>query len=153
MSKTLQGKFRPHYPEKYKGNPGNIEYRSSWELNFMKYLDRNPSVIQWMSEERAIWYSDPVAKKKRRYFPDFIIKYKRSDGIIIEEVVEIKPHRQVTGPNPNPKRRTKGWMNECLTYATNQAKWKAATCWAEDRGMNFRLLTEKDIPGWNTPNK
>lgn len=130
-----------------------IEYRSSWELNFMKYCDENPNILRWMSEERAIWYSDPVSKKKRRYFPDFIIQFKRKDGIIIEEVVEIKPQRQVKGPNPNPKRRTRSWMNECLTYATNLAKWAAATEWAEDRGMNFRLLTEQDVPGWKNPNK
>jgi len=153
MSRTLKGKFKPIHPEKYKGDPRMIEYRSSWELNFMKWLDDNPNVIKWMSEERAIWYYDPVAKKKRRYFPDFIVKYKRRDGVVIEEVVEIKPHKHVTGPNPNPKRRTKAWVNECLTYATNQAKWKAATEWAEDRGMNFRLLTEQDVPGWKSTNK
>jgi hypothetical protein len=153
MRNTLKGRFRPKNPDKYKGNPSMIEYRSSWELNFMKYCDENPNIIKWMSEERAIWYSDPVSKKKRRYFPDFIIQYKRKDDIIVEEVIEIKPQRQVKGPNPNPKRRTKSWMNECLTYATNQAKWKAATEWAEDRGMNFRLLTENDVPGWKNPNK
>lgn len=153
MSRTLKGKFRPKNPDKYKGNPSMIEYRSSWELNFMKYCDGNPNIIRWMSEEKAIWYYDPVTKKKRRYFPDFIIKYKRKDGIIVEEVVEIKPQRQVKGPNPNPKRRTQSWMNECLTYVTNQAKWAAATEWAEDRGMNFRLLTEQDVPGWKNPSK
>ena len=148
MSRTLKGKFRPKNPEKYKGNPMMIEYRSSWELNFMKYCDDNPNVLKWMSEERAIWYMDPVSKRNRRYFPDFIIKYRRKDGIIVDEVVEIKPQRQVQGPNPNPKRRTKSWLNECYTYATNRAKWAAATEWAEDRGMNFRLLTEHDVPGW-----
>ena len=149
MSKTLKGKFRPKNPEKYKGNAGMIEYRSSWELNYMNWLDRNDKVLQWMSEERAIWYMDPVTKKKRRYFPDFIVKYKRHDGIIVEEVVEIKPQKQVDGPPRNPKRRTKSWHNSVMTYMTNLAKWKAATEWAEDRGMNFRLLTEKDVPGWS----
>jgi hypothetical protein len=149
MSKTLKGKFRPKNPEKYKGNAGRIEYRSSWELNYMNWLDRSDKVLQWMSEERAIWYLDPVTKKKRRYFPDFIVKYERSDGIIVEEVVEIKPYKQVIGPPTNPKRRTKSWHNSVMTYVTNKAKWKAATEWAEDRGMNFRLLTEKDVPGWS----
>ena len=149
MGKTLQGRFRPKNPEKYRGNPAHIEYRSSWELNFMKWLDGNDSVIQWQSEEKAIWYYDPVQKKKRRYFPDFIVKFERSDGIIVEEVVEIKPVRQVQGPPKEPKRRTKAWMQQVMTYITNQAKWKAAETWAEDRGMNFRLLTEKDVPGWS----
>ena len=149
MPRTLKGKYRPKHPEKYKGNPMMIEYRSSWELNFMKWLDEREDVILWSSEEKAIWYDDPVSKRKRRYFPDFIVRFKRSDGIVVEEVIEIKPARQVKGPPVTPKRRTKGWMNEVMTYATNRAKWKAASTWAEDRGMNFRLLTENDIPGWS----
>ena len=111
----------------------------------MKWCDSCPQVHQWMSEERAIWYYDPIAKKKRRYFPDFIIKYVRSDGIICEEVVEVKPKRQVDGPPKNPKRRTKAWAKSVETYVTNMAKWKAAKEWAEDRGMSFRLITEKEL--------
>ena len=149
MSKTLKGKYRPQNPEKYHGDPTNIEYRSSWELNFMKWLDKRDDVISWQSEEKAIWYHDPVSKRKRRYFPDFIVRFKRRDGIIVEEVIEIKPQRQVDGPPTNPKRRTKAWAGQVMTYITNQAKWKAAATWAEDRGMNFRLLTEKDVPGWS----
>ncbi len=64
----------------------------------MKWCDASPHVHQWMSEERAIWYFDPVPKKKRRYFPDFIVKYERNDGIICEEVIEVKPKRQIEGP-------------------------------------------------------
>ena len=45
-----KGKFRPQNREKYKGNSSNIVYRSGWELNFMKYLDRQPEVLQWNSE-------------------------------------------------------------------------------------------------------
>ena len=126
-----------------------IEHRSSWEREFMKWLDTSDAVIQWSSEEVAIWYFDPVAKKNRRYFPDFIVKYTNSKGIVVEEVVEIKPQSQVNGPNPNPKRRTKSWAGQVMTYMTNMAKWKAASTWAEDRGMNFRLLTEKDVKGWS----
>ena len=40
-----------------------------------------------------------------RYFPDFIVRYKNK-GIVMEEVVEIKPQRQITDLY-NPKRRTK----------------------------------------------
>jgi len=153
MSGTLKGKFRPDNPDKYKGDAGNIVYRSSWELNFMKYCDSRDEILSWQSEEKCIWYYDPVAKKKRRYFPDFMIQYKRSDGIIVEEVVEIKPARQVKGPPVNPKRKTQSWTREVMTYVTNQAKWKAASSWAEDRGMNFRLLTEKDVKQWSNYGK
>lgn len=145
MSKTLQGKFRPRNPEKYKGDYTNILYRSSWERAFMNWCDTNQGVKRWASEELAVWYTDPVAKKKRRYFPDFIVEYERKDGVMVKEMVEVKPSRQVEGPNPNPKRRTEGWVREVMAYATNQAKWKAARRYCENQGMNFRIVTEKEL--------
>jgi len=146
MGKTLQGKFRPRNPDKYKGNAGNIIYRSSWEKTFCEWCDRNDKVIAWGSEEKRIRYYDPVQKKNRTYFPDFYVQYERHDGIICEEIVEVKPESQVKGPPENPKRRSKAWLNAVHTYVTNRAKWKAAAEYCEDRGMSFRLLTEKNTP-------
>ena len=145
MTRTLKGKYKPRNPKKYKGNPTNIIYRSSWERTFCKYCDLTESVEQWQSEEKAVWYYDPCTKKKRRYFPDFIIKFKDSKGIMKTEMIEIKPAKQVAGPNPHPKRRTQSWMNEVRTYITNQAKWRAAMEYCEDRGWNFRIITEKEL--------
>ena len=147
MPTTLKGRYRPQYPDKYKGDPANIWFRSSWERDVMQWLDRRTDVIWWMSEERAIWYRNPVTKKNARYFPDFIVCYEK-DGVRYEEVIEVKPARQVKGPPVNPKRRTKNWMNEVKTYAVNLAKWKAAEGWCEDRGANFKILTEDNIPKW-----
>jgi hypothetical protein len=84
-------------------------------------------------------------KKNRTYYPDFYIKYKRNDDIIVEELIEVKPQKQVKGPPVNPKRRSKAWLNEVYQYATNQAKWAAAAEYCEDRGMSFRLITEKEL--------
>ena len=140
-----QGKFKPQNPEKYKGDPMNIIFRSSWERIFCNWCDKNSKIISWQSEEKALWYYDPVSKKKRRYFPDFLIKYERSDGVVMTEMIEIKPQKQVEGPPKNPKRRTKAWINAVHTYITNQAKWEAATKICEDRGWNFRLITEKEL--------
>ena len=149
MARTLQGKFRPKNPDKYKGNAGNICYRSSWELDFMQYCDTTSAIIWWMSEERCVWYTNPIDKKKHRYFPDFIVCYNRSDGVEVTEMVEIKPQKHVDGPNPNPKRRTKSWVNEVKTYLINQKKWEAATNLCESNGWNFRLLTEKNVRNWS----
>jgi len=110
----------------------------------MKWADSNDRVIWWQSEEKSIWYTDPVAKKKRRYFPDFIIHFERSDGVCMTEVIEVKPQNQVDGPKQNPARKTKAWMNQVKTYITNQAKWQAAATYCEDNGYSFRLLTEKN---------
>ena len=145
MSKTLKGKFRPRNPDKYKGDYTNILYRSSWERMFMKWCDEKPQVKKWQSEEKAIWYWNPVQKKNCRYFPDFIIEVERKDGIVMQEMVEIKPYRQVVGPPENPKRRTKAWVGQVMTYMVNQAKWSAARKYCEDKGMNFRLVTEKEL--------
>ena len=144
MSKTLQGKFKPQNPEKYKGDPTNIVYRSSWEKIFCNWCDRNDKIVSWQSEEKALWYDDPVSKKKRRYFPDFIIQYEK-DGIMMTEMIEVKPQAQVDGPNPNPKRKTQAWVNQVKTYLTNMAKWEAATKVCEDRGWSFRLISEKHL--------
>ena len=147
MPVTLKGRYKPLYPDKYKGDPANIWFRSSWERDVMQWLDKRTDVIWWMSEERCVWYRNPVTKKNARYFPDFIVKYERN-GIVYEEMIEVKPKKHVTGPNPNPKRKTKSWMNEVRTYVINQAKWKAAETYCEDRGMSFRLLTEDNVPTW-----
>jgi len=145
MRGTKQGKFKPKNPQKYKGNPTNIMYRSSWEEDFMEWCDLNKQVVWWQSEERKIPYFDPVTHKWRMYFPDFFICYKRSDGIEMLELVEIKPLKQTKEPKRNPRKKTKAWMEEVKTYVTNQAKWKAASEWCEDRGSNFRLITENQL--------
>ena len=44
-----------------------------------------------------------------------------------------------------PKRKTKTWMNEVVTYGVNQAKWKAAQDFCEDRLWDFKILTEKEL--------
>jgi hypothetical protein len=145
MGRTLQGRYRPIHPEKYKGDPSDIVYRSSWERIFMVWADKNDKIKRWQSEEKALWYDDPVSKKKRRYFPDFIIEYERKDGIMVTEMIEIKPQSQIDGPPTNPKRRTRAWMNAVHTYITNRAKWEAATKVCEDRGWSFRLISEKHL--------
>ena len=122
---------------------------SKEKLEYAKAVESGAVAFQrlskWQSEEKAIWYDNPITKRKARYFPDFIVEYERSDGITMQEMVEIKPARQVEGPPTNPKRRTKAWMNAVMTYAQNMAKWKAARRWCEDRGMNFRIVTEKEL--------
>ena len=148
MPKTLQGKFRPKNPEKYKGDVGEILYRSSWELEFMRWCDKSEQVILWQSEEKRIPYYDPVARKHRTYFPDFLVKYKTHDGEMRVEMVEIKPLRQVKGPPKEPKKRTANWMREINTFVTNNAKWEAAEKYCERKDWKFRLLTEKNVHDW-----
>ena len=140
-----QGKFRPSKPEKYKGDPTNIVYRSSYELKFMQYCDLTESVNEWRSEEFFIPYISPIDNKVHRYFPDFFVKYKDKNGSNRTLVVEIKPQKDLNMPEQNPKRKTKSWAYKVKTWAINQAKWKAAKEFCADRKWEFRILTEKEL--------
>lgn len=140
-----QGKFRPSKPEKYKGDPTNIVYRSSYELKFMQYCDLNESINEWRSEEFFIPYISPLDNKVHRYFPDFFVKYKDKNGNNRTLVVEIKPEKDLNMPEQNPKRKTKSWAYKVKTWAINQAKWKAAKEFCSDRKWEFRILTEKEL--------
>lgn len=139
-----KGKFKPANPEKYTGNPENIIYRSSWELKVMKYLDTNPNVIYWASEELFIPYISPVDQREHRYFPDFIIKTKKKDGNLETYMIEIKPEIQTKAPEKRSK-RTRKFLNEIATYSVNQAKWRAADIYCQKKGWKFMVLTERDI--------
>jgi hypothetical protein len=138
-----KGRFRPKNPQKYRGDANNIIYRSTWEIKVMNYLDDNPNVIWWGSEELPIPYFNPIDKRKHRYFPDFIAKMRKSDGTVMTYVIEVKPEKQ-TQP-PTQKRKTKTYLQEAVTYEINKAKWYAAEEFCKDHGWQFQILTEKHL--------
>jgi hypothetical protein len=140
---SYKGWFTPKNPNKYKGNPERIVYRSSWELRVMKNLDENPSVIWWASEELFVKYVSPVDKRVHRYFPDFIVRVKKKDGKEATMMLEIKPEKQ-TRP-PTQSRKTRKMLVEAATYAINQEKWKAAELFCLEHGWQFKILTEKEL--------
>jgi len=140
MAKSYKGLYKPTNPKKYVGNPNQIVYRSLLERRFMRYCDLNPDIEYWASEELPIRYYNPLDKKYHRYFPDFIIKTIKNDKFVIE----IKPSRQTAKPK-TPKKKTKSYMRESFEYIKNQAKWKAAMAYCEDKGMKFKLITEKEL--------
>lgn len=137
------GKFSPKNPLKYKGDSTNIIFRSSWELKVMKYLDENPNVLWWASEELYIPYKNPFDKKMHRYFPDFIVKTQKKDGSVMTYILEIKPESQTK--KPTQKRKTKRFIQESVTYEINLQKWRAADTFCKERGWQFKVLTEKDL--------
>jgi len=110
----------------------------------MSWLDRNPSIISWASEELIIPYKSPVDNRMHRYFPDFVVKVQNKEGKTKTMVLEVKPKKQSLPPEPR-KRVTKQYINEVMTYGVNQAKWHAANEFCLDRGWEFRVLTEKDL--------
>lgn len=141
---VYKGRYRVLNPSKYKGNLSEIVYRSSWELKFMTWCDRNASVLEWGSETVVIPYKSPVDNKLHRYFVDFYVKIKNKENKITKYLVEIKPEK-FTKPPEIPKRQTKKFIQEVFQYGTNQAKWKAANEFCQERGMKFLVLTENDL--------
>ena len=141
---AYKGYFKPRNPSKYKGDPTNIIYRSRWESKFMNYLDTHPDVLQWASEELIIPYRSPVDGKMHRYFPDFTVKKRNPQGIIETLLVEIKPAVQTKEPIKK-KTINKAYINEVMTWGVNQAKWKAAKEYCEERKWKFLILTEKEL--------
>jgi hypothetical protein len=138
------GRFIPKNPQKYVGNVNKIMFRSSWELRFMQWLDTNNAVLRWGSEELAIPYVNPIKidengrPKISRYFPDFIIMYRDNLGNLKKEIVEVKPMKESVLTAGSSER-------DKMAYAVNQAKWKAASIFAESQGAVFRVITEKSM--------
>jgi hypothetical protein len=79
---------------------------------------------------------------------DFYIKYKTNTGEVKSALIEIKPQIQTQPPKrkdtPNGK-PTRRFLNEVATWGVNQAKWKAANEFCEDRKWEFKIITDKDL--------
>ena len=141
--KTKQGRFKPRNPGKYKGDPSNIIYRSSWEKKFMLWCDCNLNVLEWGSEEIVIPYRSPLDRRVHRYFPDFYVKSRDKNGSTVKRLIEVKPYAQTKAPKPG--RKTKKLLTEIATWGVNQAKWKAAKEYCKDRRWEFVILTENEL--------
>ena len=140
---TYKGRYIPSKPRKYKGDPSNIIYRSLWERKFMVYCDRNDAILEWGSEEIIIPYKSPLDGRIHRYFPDFYVKVKQSDGNIKKMIIEVKPKKQCKPPVG--KKKTKYYIKEVQTWGVNKAKWEYALEWCKDRNMEFKILTEDHL--------
>lgn len=141
-----KGRFIPKNPEKYMGDASKIIFRSSWELNALKFFDSSPSVLRYASEEIKIPYIKPTDGRIHHYYPDFLIVYKDKTGKIVKELLEIKPLKEV-------KLTKKSTVYDKVSIAINEAKWKAATAFAMQHGLTFRILTEASIFKNKAPQK
>ena len=135
---AYKGKFTTfENPENYIGDVNDVVYRSLWERNVMRWLDTNPDVVEWGSEELSISYDHPVRGGTAKYYPDFIIKW--ANGQI--KLVEVKPLAQTQRP-AKPRRQTQKYVNEVMTYAVNQEKWAVAESFCLKNNMTFEVWTE-----------
>ena len=138
MRNTAKGRYIPKNPEKCVGQLDPV-YRSSWEHTFMLFCDNNPAIEQWASEAVKIPYRDPLTGKNTVYVPDFLIVYSDKNQKRHAEMIEIKPNNQAVkesvGKNPHNQ----------AAYVKNMAKWEAASAWCKARGIQFRVVSERDI--------
>ena len=139
-----QGFFRPTNPKKYIGDPTNIVYRSGWEKNVMDWADTNTNVIRWASEEVVIPYVSPIDNRTHRYYVDFYVEAVGRDGETRKMLLEVKPDAQTQEPK-RQQRKTKRYITEVMTWGVNQAKWKAAENYCQEKGWEFRLITEREL--------
>jgi hypothetical protein len=72
------------------------------------------------------------------------VEAKGRDGSVRKILLEVKPAAQ-TKPPSTPKRKTKRYITEVVTYGVNQAKWEAAKEYCLDRGWEFSVITEQDL--------
>ena len=119
MTKYSQGRFIPKNPAKLVGK-ADVQFRSSWELTVMNFLDSHPSVIQWASESIRIPYINPLTGKPSQYVPDFMVLYQDKDGKRRAEVVEVKPAKEAMLENAKSKRDKVSLVlnTACLLYTS-----------------------------------
>ena len=138
MSRFAQGKFNLKNPEKYVGSK-TPTYRSGWEFTFMKFCDEHPAIAQWASEAVRIPYRNPLSGKQTIYVPDFFIVYNDRVGKQRVELIEVKPENQTIKEKLGRSKQNQAH------WVVNQAKWEAARAWCKQKGIIFRIVTEKDI--------
>ena len=139
-----QGEFTPRNPHKYKGT-FPIVYRSSLELDVMRFFDEKSHVVSWGSESIIIPYIKPTDKRVHKYYTDFNVKMKDAQGNVHKYLIEVKPYKQTMPPKNHGNKKAKTLLYEQISYAINDAKWTAAKGWCEKHGYKFTILTEKDI--------
>ncbi|WEM33265.1 head completion protein [Escherichia phage EJP2] len=136
-TKQAQGVYNITNIKKYTSNNPPI-YRSSWERDVMISLDMNPAVIEWSVEPFSIPYCHPIDGKVHQYFPDFYVRFIGPDGKEKAQLIEVKPYKQCFMETAKSKK-------EKLTVAINQAKWMYTLDFCKKNGLEFKLITEKDL--------
>jgi hypothetical protein len=141
---AYRNKFNPKNLKKYIGDPSKIYCRSLWERKFCKYLDESKKIIRWSFEPIKIPYLSPADGKMHKYIPDFLLEVKKNNSEVEVIMVEIKPEKQTKEPTMGKKRK-KTYLNEAIIYEINAKKWDAAKKFCDENGIQFKILTEKDL--------
>ena len=136
--KFAKGRYNLKNQEKYIGLK-TPTYRSGWEQAFMRLCDEHPNVHKWASESIKVPYRHPFTGKYTVYVPDFFVVYMDKDGKKHAELIEVKPMAQT---NMESAGRNMGKRKQVII---NQAKWEAATAYAKQNKIRFRVVSEEQL--------
>jgi hypothetical protein len=103
-----------------KKNNKILHFRSGFECEFYKILEKKRDVARYSAESLVIEYH--FQGGMHRYYPDILVEYTNGK----KQVWEIKPKNQTKLPK-------------------NLAKWQAANEYCRKRNMEFVVLTEKAL--------
>lgn len=137
---SYKGRYTIKNKSKYLGDPDSVVYRSLWERQVFRWCEDNPRVKRWNSEEIVVPYKCQIDNRIHRYYVDLLVELDTKEIIL----VEIKPKKQ-TQPPKQPKRKTKRYVNEVMTYIKNSDKWNAAQKYADHKGWKFQVWTEDTL--------
>jgi hypothetical protein len=124
-----RGRFKNGFFDSVK-NGKQMHYRSSWEKEVYKILERAFSVKAYKVEPFAIPYE--IRGLKRNYWPDIMVKFTDDTSLLIE----VKPLSQCPD---------KDGICENFEQTKNDAKWQAAENICKKRGWFFAVWTERAI--------
>lgn len=155
---TKKGLYKPKNPEKYVGALDDCMYMSSWELKFMIYCDNRSEILKWGSEcfhipyvmERKDPKSGAIKKSNHKYWPDFYMEVidPSSESGVKKFVIEVKPFKETIQPVAPKRFSTKAMKNfeyAIISYQKNMYKWSKAKEFCDMRGMEFKIITEKEL--------
>lgn len=154
-----QGTYNLTNPAKYFGSK-TPKYKSSFELRFMEWCDKNKNVIKWAYEPYYIdyifckppnfpdWVEQLVDGKQHKYFIDFHVELIDNNGNKKIYLIEIKPKSQMREPK-EPKKKTrasvKRFVNAMKEYAKNVCKWETTKIHCKRKGFEFFILNEDNL--------
>ena len=139
-----QGVYRPQNKEKCKSSLNC--YRSRPEYMIMRWMDNNPNVVSWASEQDVVWYKKSMdGGRPHRYFLDFTCEYRNRDGSVSKLFIEYKPKKFLKMPVRTKRMSAKTYNYLCETWVQNQEKWAAARKYAEDHDGRFMVICEDSI--------
>lgn len=125
----------------------------------MTKLDSSPAVVRWTTDKLGVKansfsggglcipYTDMSHNppKFRRYFPDFVAKFKSGKVVVIEIKMdkETRPPKQAV--KTKTRKQSRRYLKEAKTFVMNTSKWEAARRYCAKQDWEFKIVTEKDL--------